>query len=193
MKQTSCNFIETQVMRVVLVACILFISAGLKAQTFLPLTFADYTQRSAINSIRANDTAAKKKWFTSSYVGLNTSFSFFKGGNATVVSAPVGLQINRQLNNNLFAFAGVAVAPAYINFNQRFLTQPADKNFQQSSFMKNNSLGIYSRAEVGLMYVNDARTFSISGSIGVERGSYPMMMPYQNSGAIAPRNPGMFQ
>ena len=27
-----------------------------------------------------------------------------------------------------------------------------------------------------LMYVNDARTFSVSGSIGVERSSYPMLL-----------------
>ncbi|MBG9376818.1 hypothetical protein I5907_11260 [Panacibacter sp. DH6] len=180
-------------MRLVVLITFLLFSFGAGAQTLLPLTYADYSQRSAISSIHANDTTAQKKWFFSKYAGLSTSFSFFKGGNATVVAAPVGLQINRQLNNNLFAFAGVSVAPAYINFNQRFLTQAGDKNFQQSSFLKANSLGIYSRAEVGLMYVNDARTFSISGSIGVERGSYPMMMPYQNNGAIAPRNPAIFQ
>ena len=33
--------------------------------------------------------------------------------------------------------------------------------------------GMSSRVEGGLMYVNDERTFSISGSIAVERNSYP--------------------
>jgi hypothetical protein len=34
--------------------------------------------------------------------------------------------------------------------------------------------GLNSRVDIGLMYINDARTFSISGSIGVERGTYPV-------------------
>jgi len=44
-------------------------------------------------------------------------------------------------------------------------------------FKYNNGLGVYSRAELGLMYVNDAKTFSVSGSIGVQRSSYPVY-PY---------------
>ncbi|MBA4166506.1 MAG: hypothetical protein H0X41_03005, partial [Chitinophagaceae bacterium] len=32
---------------------------------------------------------------------------------------------------------------------------------------------VYSGAEAGLLYINDARTFSISGSVHVDRTSYP--------------------
>jgi len=39
------------------------------------------------------------------------------------------------------------------------------------------SFGINSRVDIGLMYINDARTFSISGSIGVERAAYPVYYP----------------
>jgi hypothetical protein len=38
-------------------------------------------------------------------------------------------------------------------------------------------MSMYSRADIGLMYVNDAKTFSISGSIGIERSTYPLL-PY---------------
>jgi hypothetical protein len=47
-----------------------------------------------------------------------------------------------------------------------------------------NNFSLYSRAEIGLSYINDDRTFQISGSIGVERNPYymPMFAPrYGNS------------
>ncbi|MFT3703425.1 MAG: hypothetical protein QM802_13700 [Agriterribacter sp.] len=43
-----------------------------------------------------------------------------------------------------------------------------------------NSFGIYPRAELGLMYINDEKTFSISGSISVQRGGYSAF-PYQQT------------
>src|SRR5678815_3126379 len=63
-----------------------------------------------------------KKWFFTSYSNVGIGFNFFNGGTATVVSAPVGLQLNRQLNNNLYAFTGVSIAPTYVNFNRSFLS-----------------------------------------------------------------------
>ncbi|MGH2563931.1 MAG: hypothetical protein ACRDE5_05430, partial [Ginsengibacter sp.] len=38
--------------------------------------------------------------------------------------------------------------------------------------------GTYSSASLGLMYINDSRTFSISGSIGIERSSNPLLPFY---------------
>ena len=118
-----------------------------------------------------------KKWFLTKYSGISTSFSFFKGGNATVFAVPVGLQINRRLNDNFYAFAGVSAAPAYINFNRSFLSGNGSKTFQNNSNLNTNGFGMYSRAEMGLMYINNDKTFSISGSIGIERSSYPLF-PY---------------
>ena len=114
-----------------------------------------------------------KKWFLTSYSNIGIGFNFFNGSTATVVSAPVGLQLNRQLNNNLYAFTGVSLAPTYMNFNRSFLSsgiKPYTGNGFKSDF------GLYSSVNMGLMYVNDARTFSVSGSIGVERSSYPMLL-----------------
>src|SRR3954452_25314254 len=110
-------------MRAAVVLFILIASITLKAQTFFPGSFADYTQRQAfINRSHFSDSAQNKKWFLNKYSGISTSFSFFRGGNATIVSAPIGLQLNRRLNNNLYTFAGISVAPAYVNFNHSFLS-----------------------------------------------------------------------
>jgi len=163
-------------MRNFILIALLVISTSANAQTFLPGSFIDNSYRgSLVNDIHLHDSsAAGKKWFVSKYSGISTSFSVFKGGNATVVSAPMGLQLNRRLTNNLFAFAGGSIAPAYINFNGSFMNGGYNKFGQNNAKFNQASLGLYSRAELGLQYVNDERTFSISGSIGIERSSYPM-------------------
>lgn len=163
-------------MRLFIFISFLIVSVAVKAQSIVPGPFVDNSYRgNLMNNIHINDSAFQKKWFVSKYAGISTGFSFFKGGNATFVSAPLGLQLNRKLNNNLFAFAGVSVAPSYVNFHSSFLNADFNKFGQNNSFNPSR-LGIYSRAELGLQYINDDRTFSISGSIGVERSNFSM--PY---------------
>jgi hypothetical protein len=130
----------------------------------------------------------KKKWFLTSYSNIGIGIHFFNGSTATVISAPIGVQLNRQLNNNLFAFTGVSLAPTYVNFNRSFLSSGIKPS--AGSGFKSDYFGLYSSVNMGLMYVNDARTFSISGSIGVERRNYPIL-PYppanmQRVNAIVP-------
>ena len=120
----------------------------------------------------------RKKWFLTSYSNIGIGFNFFNGGAATVVSAPVGLQLNRQLNNNLYAFTGVSLAPTYVNFNSSFRS-PGIKPYTANG-LKSDYFGLYPSVNMGMMYINDARTFSISGSIGVERSSYPLLYPPAN-------------
>ncbi|HSU50046.1 MAG TPA: hypothetical protein VLJ41_05635 [Segetibacter sp.] len=171
-------------MRTFIIAFILLSATSTYAQQFLPGSFIDNTYRgSMLNKIHQGDSTSKKKWFFSKYSGISTSFSFFKGGSATVVSVPVGLQLNRRLNDNLYAFAGVSVAPAYVNFNRSFISTEANKFTGNNNLFKSSNLGIYSRAELGLQYINDDRTFSISGSIGVERNNYTMPFYNQYNGA----------
>lgn len=112
-----------------------------------------------------------RKWLVTSYSNIGIGLSFFDRTTATVVSAPVGLQLNRRLNDNLYAFTGISLAPTYINFNRAFLSS----NIKSSSGLKSGYLGINPSVNMGLMYVNDARTFSISGSISVQRSNYPML------------------
>ena len=173
-------------MRILLIMVVLISSAALKAQTFLPLSFTDYTQQhSFADKGQLKDSGQTKKWFLSTYSSISTSFSFFGGGNAAVVSAPLGLQLNRRLNNNLYAFAGVSVAPAYVNFCNSFLSANVNKGLQSNNYLKSGGFGMYSRAEMGLMYINDQRTFSISGSISVERSSYPVYQ-YNQMNTVRP-------
>ena len=172
-------------MRLLLVLVILISSVALKAQSLLPINYIDYTQRQALTQNNFHDSASNKKWSLNKFGGISTSFSFFRGGNATVVAAPIGLQLTRKLNNNLYAFAAVSVAPAYVNFNRSFLSSNANKGFQNNSFLKSNSFDMYSRAEMGLMYINDQKTFSISGSISVEKSSYNFI-PVNQTGVSRP-------
>ena len=166
-------------MRLVFVIAVLIASVSIKAQTVLPLSFSNYTQHQ--NFARYNnltDSTSNKKWFLSKYAGLSTGISFFNGTSASFIAAPVGLQLNRRLNNNLYAFAGVSAAPAYINFNNAFLITDINKKYPGNNFLKSNNFGLSSRAELGLMYINDAGTFSISGSVGIERNNYAMFPTY---------------
>jgi hypothetical protein len=115
----------------------------------------------------------QKKWSLSKYAGINASYGFFNGGSSSVLSVPVGLQLNRRINNNLYAFAGVAVAPAFYNFNSSFINSDINKYNSGMNRFGTNNLGMYSKFETGLMYISDDKTFSISGSIGVYKSSYP--------------------
>jgi hypothetical protein len=110
-----------------------------------------------------------KKWFFTKYAGISSGFVAFKGGSGSFLSAPIGVQVYRPLNNNVYAFAGVSVAPVFFGYNSTFY-QPGVNKY--NSFMTPNNFGVNSSANVGLMYINDDRTFSISGSIGVSRGTY---------------------
>ena len=158
-------------MRVFFIVVMLFFFVSVKSQTVVSPGVSFYPQQSAFNNGPLHDSLSAPKWFFSKYSGLSTSVSFFKGGNASIFSAPMGLQLNRRLNNNWYAFANVSVAPSYISINPSYLSG-LNKNFTNNSFQQNN-FGLYPAASVGLMYINDAKTFSISGSISAERGVYP--------------------
>lgn len=164
-------------MRIFILIAFIFFAAKAEAQTALRGTFPGYMQQGSFtNGFNAGDSLSKSKWSFNRFSSFSTSFTFFKGGNATIFAAPVGLQVNRKLNENLYAFANVAIAPAYVNFNQQFLNTGVNKFGQTRSF-KSNGLNVYSSASLGLQYVNDAKTFSISGSISVEKSNYPLV-PY---------------
>jgi hypothetical protein len=146
-------------------------ATALKAQLYSPLSTVNYTQHPVFGLNHSKDSS---KWSLGTYAGISTGFMFYKGGHASYLSAPLSLQLNRELNKNVYAFASVTAAPAYINFNNAFLNTNTSKFNQPNSFYKANNFGVYTSANIGLMYVNDAKTFSISGSIGIEKSSYPL-------------------
>ncbi len=175
-------------MRRMFVLAMMIFSVSVKAQTALPGGYLNHLQQQSLaNSTHLKDSTPGKKWFMTKYVGVSTGFSFFNGGNATVFSVPVGIQLNRRLNNNWYAFAGVSAAPAYISLNHSFLSANTNKFTQNNGFLRSNRFDMYSRAEMGLMYINDQKTFSISGSIGIEKSSYPLV-PFYPAGTVRPNN-----
>ena len=173
-------------MRTILLVIITMCFVQVKAQNALPAIDDNDLQREALeNNSPYVKSIADKKWFLSKYSGLSTGYSFFRGGSASFVAAPLGLQLNRRLNNNVYAFAGVSAAPVYINFNSAYRSAGFNKAYPVNSLFRSSSLGMHARAELGLMYVNDAKTFSFSGSIGVQRSSYPVF-PYQQMNTLRP-------
>jgi hypothetical protein len=136
----------------------------------LPQSFMGYQNPYSV-SHKVLNVNPNKKWFLSRYSAIAAGYSFFKGGSFSYISAPVGLQLNKKLNNNLYAFAGVAIVPTYINFNQPVPLSGMNKFYNNNTFGANN-FAVYPRAEMGLMYINDEKTFSISGSISIQSGNY---------------------
>jgi len=160
--------------RTILFAAILIAAVTVKAQS--PLTFGVVDQPAFRHFRQLPDSnAVHKKWFVSKYAGISAGFMAFKGGGGTFLSAPVGLRLYRELNNNVYAFAGVSVAPSIFPSSSVFY-QPVNKG---NGFMNSSNLGVYSSAQMGLMYINSERTFSISGSIGVSSyyGRSPFYAP----------------
>jgi hypothetical protein len=165
------NRIEKLVLLMLLLS---FIS--MKAESQLIYSGMNYSQRNAFSPLNAmsDSNMARKKWSLHKYAGISLGYGFFNGGGASYFSAPVGLQLNRRINSNLYAFAGISAAPAYVNFSRSFVNTDIKK-------MNTNNLYMYSRFEAGLMYINDEKTFSISGSISVDRSNYPVYPYYQRT------------
>ena len=147
-----------------------------KAQTPLPVGNIGFTTwpSSSFHHSLNDSNHLNQKWYFSKYAGVSAGYSFFNGGGASYISAPFVLQLNHPLNDNLIAFAGISAAPTFFSFSHAF-TDPAYSKSYPGSYLPNTyTFGVNSTVEMGLMYVNDAKTFSISGSIGIERGSYPV-------------------
>ena len=154
----------------------LFSCLSPKAQTHLPVGSMNFSQSLYFPGyqLTGDSNQLNKKWYFTKYAAISTGAVFYNGGGGTFISAPVGLQLNHPLNNNLIAFAGISAAPTFFNYNSLY-TDPVFYKSYPGGYMTNPyGFGLNSRVDIGLMYINDARTFSISGSIGVERGTYPV-------------------
>jgi len=149
-------------MRIILaiLASISFLSP--KAQTHLP-DYYPLTDSSHFNN----------KWHLSKYASFSAGAIFFNGG-TSFFAAPVGLQLTRSLNKNVYAFAGVSAAPVVFSVNRLLMDPVSNPSYPGRNFSNAYGFGLNSRVEMGMMYINDAGTFSISGSIGVDRSSYPV-------------------
>ncbi len=162
-------------MRLLFLSILLATCGALNAQMQVSPSVMNYFQREMTNPFNAiGDSATQaKKWSLYKYGGVSVSYGFMNSSSYSAFSAPIGLQLNRRLTNNVYAFAGISAAPTYFNFNQSFSNSAIYKNGMGGSAINPNAFGMYTKFEAGLMYVNDARTFSISGSIGVSKTNFP--------------------
>jgi hypothetical protein len=172
-------------MRIILTILTLSAFLSTKAQSHLPVSSMNFSQSLFFPGYQfiGDSNQLNQKWYFSKYAAISTGAVFYNGGGGTFLSAPIGLQLNHPINNNLIAFAGISAAPTFFNYNSLY-TDPAFNKSYPGNYMSNPyGFGMNSRVDIGLMYINDARTFSISGSIGVDRGTYPVYYP-SNRGAI---------
>src|SRR5579872_2771373 len=159
-------------MRSVLIILALTAFLSSRAQTHLPpfyglgyMPWQPIVPYSAITAPSPNHTFQLRP-FASVSAGY-----WFLGGGTTYLSAPMGLVLYRPLDNHFTAFGAATIAPTVFHVSSLYtmpLASPAS-NF--------TSFGVTAGVSGGLIYTNDARTFSISGSISVERGSYPVYEP----------------
>lgn len=157
-----------------IVALFSFLSS--RAQTHLPVSSINFSQSLLFPGYHmiGDTNQLNQKWYFSKYAAVSAGAFFFNGAGGTFLSAPVGLQLNHPLNNNLIAFAGISAAPVFFNYNSLYTGPVFNKSYPGSYMANPYGFGLNSRVDIGLMYINDAKTFSISGSIGVERGTYPV-------------------
>jgi len=116
-------------------------------------------------------------WQVRPYATVSAGYLFL-GGGISYLSAPAGLMVYRPLNHNFTGFAGVTIAPTVFNMSRLYTDQLVNPLYPGNRF---TVLGVNAGIQGGIIYTNDAKTFSISGSISVERGSYPMYIPPRNN------------
>ena len=159
-------------MRILLVILVSMALLSAKAQSHLPVSNLGYgyTPLSSFMPSPLSDSGhLKGKWQVRPYASVSAGTIFLNGG-ISYLSAPVGLMVFHPLTSNISAFAGVSAVPTVFSIN-RLYTNSA---YPGNNFSRPNGLGLNGRVEGGLIYTNDAKTFSISGSVGIERGSYPV-------------------
>ncbi|MVT07835.1 hypothetical protein [Chitinophaga tropicalis] len=156
--------------RAIIFTAILMSALAAKAQSPLFSGAQNNTQSVFRDPRQLTDTNyLRKKWFVTKYAGISTGFIVYKGGSSSFLSAPLELQVNRQLTNNVYAFGGIAVTPYLLQSNGVFYPTGIDKNY---GLMRTSNYGINPAARVGVMYISNDKTFSISGSISVSRSIY---------------------
>jgi hypothetical protein len=167
-------------MRLVMIILAMGFFLSSKAQAPMPVGSANFMLWQPFPAFNRLDdsTHLNQKWYFTKYASVNAGFGFYNGGSSTYISVPVGVQLNHPLNNNLIAFAGISAAPVFFSFNNAFMNPAFNKSYPGPYMVNPYSFGMNSRVEMGLMYINDAKTFSISGSIGIERGYYPVYPVY---------------
>lgn len=172
--------------RAIIFIAILMSAVSIKAQFAAP-----YNPSPGYRSVNqpADTGYLRKKWSFSHYAAVSAGFVAFRGGGARFLSVPLGLQVSRQLHNNVYAFGGVSVTPSLLQGTGPAFYQPGfDKSY--NLMQPNRSYSINPAAQIGVMYISNDKTFSISGSINVSRSTYNGYSPLYTPNTFA--GPGLF-
>ncbi|WP_146217684.1 hypothetical protein [Chitinophaga sp. S165] len=169
--------------RIILFIAILMSAMVVKAQSPLSYGGMNGTRSALTDPHQMTDTNnLQKKLFITKYAAISTGFVAFKGGGGSFLSVPMGLQVNRQLTNNVIAFGGVSVEPSLFNFNTPLYQRGIGKNngmmYGNNGGTDGRNFSINPAARIGVMYISNSGAFSISGSIGVSRSAYNGYSPF---------------
>jgi len=154
-----------------LFACFTFFASNAQTHLFPGMTPGYATWLPFVPYSQFIPGTPNRSWQLQPFASASMGFTFLGGGGVSYMSAPVGVILYRPLNNNFTAFGAAAITPTIFHFSSLYTT-PA-------GYPGNNVTGLNLNAGVtgGVIYTNDAKTFSISGSISVERGSNPVYIP----------------
>jgi hypothetical protein len=158
-------------MRILLSTILLTTFLSPKAQSYLP-GFLPSLAPGFLPPLAAASTDPTQKWQVRPYASVQAGYAFFHGG-LSFLSVPAGVALIHPLNKNFSAFAGVSAAPVAFSM-ARLYTDPAANPSSPGNFSRPYGFGLNAGVQAGLIYTNDAKTFSISGSVELERGSYPV-------------------
>lgn len=149
---------------------ITLLSTAASAQSHLPVPTWGYglTPWQPLSVIPSTP-LTNSKWQLRPSAGLSAGYLFFNHGGMSYIAAPLSLNLYHPLTSNVTAFAGVVAAPMVFSMGSLYAPSSFNQPFG-SDFTR--GLGINAGIQGGLIYTNDAHTFSISGSIFMERGSY---------------------
>ncbi len=123
-------------------------------------------------------TAGSGNYLKSDSWQLRPSFDVYAGyifynRGISYVSAPLALTLYHPITRNVTAFGGVYAAPSIFTIND-LRAAPVNGQFSANPFNQSYNLALNAGIQGGLMYTNDAHTFSISGSVSVQRGTTPV-------------------
>ncbi len=161
-------------MRSILLLCLLFsFSVGWSQSLPEGGILSTPGDRIAPSEMTVQYRAKEPKWFVTSGVNVVSAISFYHRTPTSWLAIPASIQLNHRLSDHWYAFANLSASPIY----QSLL--PAGGILSNKSLFANplnpRGLGVYSAATIGVYYTNEARTFSISGSLSTSRGYSPFM------------------
>lgn len=170
-------------MRVLLAILVSLTFFSANAQTHLPVAptmgftpwspFTSFYQPTFFNT-------SKPGWQLTPFASVSAGYIFYNGG-SSYVAAPMGLILSHPINKNLTGFGGITATP-YAFSSMRYPRSFIAQGYGITTPYGTPNIGISTGVTGGLMYTNDAKTFSISGRVSIDRTTAP------NYYVPAPRN-----